>query len=363
MVPLVALALLALAAVPAFAQPPVPMPAAQSAEQRILTEVLGHAAPADNVVDFILEPFSDNSQVCPLPEEPAAGEPAQEEAPPTLEEIALINEGRRLFNSPDVFEQQPSLGFQPSIVGQRISCADCHADVDFSDDLTHAFGPTETREVVPRQTPHLLRIADTAPFAWDGRFDCIQAVSKAAIEAPFEMNAGREPTQHELDALAAFVETLDVPDAVPGVDFDPALAAQGEVLFNAERGRDPMGRSFPGQTISCATCHIPEQNFTDNKFHIVLLPLFIAPDLDPIDPAHIENGRVVGFNTPVLRGLRFSAPYFHEGGSGDPSGQDTPVNEPPDLALLSLVAFYSERFEFDFTLREQLALVEFLKSL
>jgi hypothetical protein len=35
------------------------------------------------------------------------------------------------------------------------------------------------------------------------------------------MRAFRESTQAELDALRAFVLTLDVPDARPGIDFDP----------------------------------------------------------------------------------------------------------------------------------------------
>ena len=349
LVPLAAAVLLSLAAVPAFA---TPAPTLDDPIREALAEF--EDSGTVNGVPIVFDPFDDNAEVCPLPEE----QPARTDARVT----ALVAEGRRLFFSRDAFGQQPSLGPNESILTQRLSCADCHAGPAFSDNETHVIGRSEHRPVVPRQTPHLARIADAGPFGWEGRFPCLQAVMKAAIESPIEMNAAREPTQAELDALAAFVETLDAPDAVPNVDFDPVLAARGEELFNEVRGRDPFGRSFPGQRFSCATCHIQDRPFSDNDFHIILFPLFVAPDLEPIDPAHIEDGKVVGFNTPVLRGLRFTAPYFHDGLAGDPSGEATPVNRPPDVALSQVVGFYSERFEFDFTLGEIKALVEFLKS-
>ncbi len=363
LVPLVTGVLLVLAALPAFA---VPAPSlgglAPVGDQEIRDALSEYASKGTiNGIPLLTSEFNANTDVCPLPsEEDSAPEPG---ASPTAEEIALIEEGKRLFFSETEFGQRPSLGPNGSILGQKLSCADCHGGPAFTDNETHLVGPTEHRPLVPRQTPHLLRQVGNSPFGWDGRFECLQATMKGAITSPLEMNASRAPTQAELDALAAFVETLDSPDAVPGVDFDPALAARGEELFNEERGRDPFGRSFPGQRISCATCHAAEGNFSDQDFHVVMFPLFIAPDLEPIDPSHKENGKVVGFNTPVLRGLRFTAPYFHDGLAGDPTGEATPLNVPPDIALLQVVLFYSERFTFHFSLTEQLALVEFLKSL
>ncbi|MGH8932681.1 MAG: cytochrome-c peroxidase [Egibacteraceae bacterium] len=363
-VPLVTGALLVLAALPAFAVPAPSLGDAARVGDRAIREALSEYASKGTVngVPLLTREFNANAEVCPLPSE-AHSAPEPEASTPTAEEIALIEEGRRLFFSETDFGQKPSLGLNESILGQKLSCADCHEGPAFTNNETLLVGPTEHRQLVPRQTPHLLRQVDNGPFGWDGRFECLQAVMKGAITSPLEMNASRAPTQGELDALAAFVETLDSPDAVPGVDFDPARAARGEKLFNEERGRDPFGRSFPGQRISCATCHAAEGNFSDQDFHVVMFPLFIAPDLEPIDPSHKENGKVVGFNTPVLRGLRFTAPYFHDGLAGDPTGEATPLNAPPDIALLQVVLFYSERFAFHFSLTEQLALVEFLKSL
>ncbi len=350
-VPLVVMALLGLAAVPVFA---APLGGPRALADRVIAEALSEYAASGTIngVPLTLQQFDANADVCP---------PQRERA--EAEERALIAEGRRLFSSRNDWGQQPSLGPTGDIFGQRLSCADCHAGPAFSDNRTRLVGPTEYRALVPRQTPHLLRQLDPGSFGWDGRFGCIQAAVKAAIQSPLEMRASREPIQRELDALAAFVATLDAPDAVAGADFDPALAERGEALFNLPRGRDPFGRSFPGERISCATCHTALNNFSDNDFHIVMFPLFLAPELEPIDPSHQRDGKVLGFNTPVLRGLRFTAPYFHDGLLGHPSGEAPLRNEPADLALLQLVTFYSQRFEFGFTLAEQLAIVEFLKSL
>ena len=50
----------------------------------------------------------------------------------------------------------------------------------------------------------------------------LQDQVRGAIVSPLEMNAAREPTRRELDALAEFLLTLTPPKAEPGVDFDPA---------------------------------------------------------------------------------------------------------------------------------------------
>jgi hypothetical protein len=303
-----------------------------------------------------VEEFSDNAEVCEVP--------PFEQRPPGLVR-QLQREGEALFFDLQAFAQQPSQG--PTHVGEILSCASCHNGPAFTDHKNNIVGPTEHRDRVVRHTPHLLRLADTAPYGWDGRFPCLLAVIKGAIESPLEMHAGRPPTQRQLDALTAFVETLDVPDAVPGVDFDPELAAISErVFFEKDTGRDPGGLSgdFPAdQPLTCATCH-SSPKFTDFTPHKVLIPLFFSP-VDPLDPGHVdEDGRIAGFDTPVLRGLRLTAPYFHEGGDGDPTATRTPmVNDPPRGALLELVAFYDKRFTFGYTAEEQLALVEFLLSL
>jgi cytochrome c peroxidase len=273
------------------------------------------------------------------------------------EQAALVAEGKELFNSVDAFGQQPSQG--PTIAGLKVSCQTCHAGPAFTDNRTHVVGPTGSRPAVARQTPHLLRIKDTAPFAWDGRNPTLQKQIRGAITSPLEMNGSREPTAHELDALAAFVETLDAPDAVAGVDFDPVLAEQGKHIFEEPRGMDPSGEFAADVKVACASCHTGDKK-TDRSFHKILMP-FGDPVLDP--GAMGDDGSIKGFKTPVLRALRLTAPYFHEGLGGDPTAMRSPVNSPPRPALLETVGFYNERFQMNFTPAEEQALIEYLMSL
>jgi hypothetical protein len=299
----------------------------------------------------VVNKFDDHGDVCPIP----ADEPIS-----AKRRRALLRRGRALFRSIDAFGQRPSAG--PTVRGEGLSCIACHGGPGFTDGRVHLVGPTQQRDFVPRNTPHLMRIADTAPYGWDGRFDCLQAVIKNAIVSPGEMNAGREPTQAQLDALTAFVETLDVPDANPGVDFDPALAARGERLFEDYRGIDVNGDFNAFDKVACIHCHIdPEGVSTDRKFHPIVLPPPLLPN-GGLDPGHVdENGRVRGFKTPVLRGVRLTAPYFHDGSMGGPGSGGSP--DQTIAALMEMMAAYEARFAFNFTHDEQLAIVHYLLSL
>jgi hypothetical protein len=235
---------------------------------------------------------------------------------------------------------------------------------------------------------------DAGGFGWDGRFPCQQAVSKSAILTTTEMHAGRAPRQSELDAIVAFVNTIDVPNARPGVDFDPALAAVGQRVFTTARPVVDQGGEFAvGQSVACATCHTG-LNLTDRKFHRILAsrgdpaadPGRVDPDgsagdqgltppavqigEDPtLTPPGLVVGHITGFKTPALRGLRLTAPYFHEGLAGDPSGaahntgRGSFDRQAARSALFATVVFYNERFAFGFTTDEELALVEYLMSL
>ncbi|HVW33898.1 MAG TPA: cytochrome-c peroxidase, partial [Acidimicrobiia bacterium] len=116
------------------------------------------------------------------------------------ERAELVKEGKALFFSTTAFGQQPSQG--PAVFGQTLACATCHAGPGLADGLTHTVGPVRERELGRRQTPALFGVAFTAPFGWDGRNPALQDQSRGAIVSPLEMHASREPTKHELDALA-----------------------------------------------------------------------------------------------------------------------------------------------------------------
>jgi hypothetical protein len=305
------------------------------------------------------------------------------EQPPNYtdeERKQLAVEGKELFFSTTAFGQRPSEG--PLVAGEFLSCATCHSGEGFSDSRTHLIGPVREREFGHRQTPMLFGVAHTQPFGWDGRNLQLQNQARGAIVSPLEMHSSREPTRRELDALAEFQRTIQARPAVPGKDFDPVKAARGEKLFRTPRDNvDPSGEFAPGQKIACATCHAGEF-FTDGKAHRIALPTFYTGDF-LFDPGEIDkDGNIRGFHTPSLLGVRFTAPFFHDGIAGDPTAPSNLLGgglgvgalegdvgaSGPDAARRALtnnvLPFYNSiRFNFGFTQPELADLAEFLLSL
>ena len=296
------------------------------------------------------------------------------------ERLQLVAEGKELFFSTTVFGQKPSQG--PHVAGEFLSCATCHSGEGFTDARTHVIGPVRERELAHRQTPSLFGLKGSEPFGWDRRNPNLQAQARGAIVSPLEMHASREPTKRELDALAEFQFTLQPPPARPGIDFDPAMAKRGEALFRTPRPvTDPSGEFAPGDKVACATCHAGDF-FTDNLPHRIALPTFFTGD-PIIDPGEIdEKDNIRGFNTPTLLGVRFTAPFFHDGIAGDPTAPsnllggglgvgaldgDVGATGPAAArrALLNnVLPFYNSiRFNFGFTQPELADLAEFLLSL
>jgi len=156
-------------------------------------------------------------------------------------------------------------------------------------------------------------------------------------------------------------------------------ARRGEVLFRTPRPvNDASGEFPPGAMIACATCHAGPF-FTDGKAH-----RGVVATGDPVfDPGQIgPDGGIVGFNTPSLLGARFTAPYFHDGSGGDPTGPsnflggglgtdttkgDVGASGPRAArrALLDgvLPLYNTVRFHFGFTPDELRDLAEFILSL
>ena len=91
----------------------------------------------------------------------------------------------------------------------------------------------------------------------------------------------------ELDALAAFMSSLEIPDSPYTSASDARI--RGQEIFNS---------------IGCVTCHTPPL-FTDQQLH----------DVGTGDPSLEKNshGRGTNFDTPSLLGVWLTAPYFHDG--------------------------------------------------
>ncbi|GEM_PF-5796250 len=256
----------------------------------------------------------------------AAGFPACNRVDP--HDAALVAEGQQLFNSPTAFHQ----------TGSTPSCALCHLPTNFyTDNLNHQPTPKGGgTPPPPRSTPSLnLTLRGTPPYHWDGKFPCLQRQAYSAITGTVEMGGtvSQDATgQHQMDAIAAFELSIPLPPRL--TNLDPARVQRGQALFQA----------------SCAGCH-PGPLLTDNGFHNI--------GLNDGDPG-AGGGE---FNTPTLRRVYVSAPYFHNGRNGIPEGSPTPVATEPRAALHQVVDFFNTQDGLGLTDSQQDDLVEYLLSL
>ena len=191
--------------------------------------------------------------------------------------------GKKIFNS----------AASPVLTNNRwLSCASCHFD-EGMDSQTWQGSPDG-----PRNTPALFGVGQTLPIHWSGDLDELQDVELTIRTIQF--GAGLIPgdahdslgTSHtglssDLDALAAYLASIEVPTSPFGRDRQEIDT--GKEKFTA---------------LGCQACHAPPL-FSDLQLH----------DVGTGDPAKEKNshGRGTNFDTPSLRGVWLTAPYFHDG--------------------------------------------------
>jgi hypothetical protein len=147
---------------------------------------------------------------------------------------------------------------------------------------------------------------ETYPLRWSGEWDESADSEFANRKENFgsgliegEMNCSLSPPDcvshppnqgenYDLDALAAFIDSLQIP-------LSPAHA-HGEPLAESEQRGQAI---FNDPAIGCATCH-PAPLYTDKIKH-------------DVGTATIDERIGPEYDTPSLRGLYDSAPYFHNG--------------------------------------------------
>jgi cytochrome c peroxidase len=157
-----------------------------------------------------------------------------------------------------------------------MSCASCHpaghtTGLNFDTFGDSGFG-------APKNTPSLLGVAGSGPFTWTAKFDQLAGQVHQSFETSLR---GPEPEPRVVEDLVAYLESL--PPAPPRRRADDPAAVRGAAVFTARR---------------CQTCHEP--------------PLYtIAATRDVgLDDASGGHRR---FNPPSLRGVAWTAPYFHDG--------------------------------------------------
>ncbi|MBL7183994.1 MAG: beta-propeller fold lactonase family protein [Anaerolineae bacterium] len=198
---------------------------------------------------------------------------------------ALLN-GKRLFHTSDDSRLARA---------QWISCNTCHFEGEH-DGRTWFFGFAG-----PRNTTSLMGMVETYPLRWSGEWDESADSEFANRKENFgsglidgDMNCSLSPPDcvnqppnqgrsYDLDCLALFIDSLPPPPS-PGPPSEAAL--RGQAIFNRA-------------DIECATCH-PAPLYTDLQMH---------------DVGTVTADERIGpeFDTPTLRGLYDSEPYFHDG--------------------------------------------------
>ena len=144
----------------------------------------------------------------------------------------------------------------------------------------------------------------------------------------YDVPEGEDRVTSKLPALREYQLSLAAPEP-PAGSFDAGAAARGEAVFEGE------GR--------CATCHLPEQSFTDVNDWILH-----APAATGMDPAYAARTATGLYRTTPLAGAWQHPPYFHDGSVE---------------TLADVVDHYIEVLSLSLTAQERGDLIEYLKSL
>ncbi len=149
-----------------------------------------------------------------------------------------------------------------------ITCASCHPE---GGDDGHVWS---IGDIGPRRTPSMRgHVMATAPFHWEGDLPDLRAFTNLVMVR--RMGAPM-PTEPQLASFASFI------DGVRALHAPVADAAA------AERGREVFERPLVG----CAACHSGE-TLTNNQT--------------------MDVGTGGAFQVPSLRGVRWRAPFLHDG--------------------------------------------------
>jgi len=207
---------------------------------------------------------------------------------------------------------QRLLGEQRLSLDGRRSCFSCHQPER---------GFTDGRAVAAPgglNTPPLWGLSERQVFGWfSPEMRNLEAMALRPLDDPAEMGPRSEATLARLradaDLLAAYRAAF--PGATQAVTWEQTGAALAAALraiqpppgayqrYLAGEATALSAAALRGQTlfveVGCATCHRPPDFGSDSFHHIGL----------PVDPSR-NAGRA---RVPGLRGVRHTAPYFHDG--------------------------------------------------
>jgi cytochrome c peroxidase len=160
-----------------------------------------------------------------------------------------------------------------------MSCHSCHTDGHSNGHLNDNF--SDDSFGAPKRVLSLAGQSDTAPFAWNAKVATLDAQVRNSIT--HTMQGDEPPTDRQVAALVAFVQSLKLPPslaAARGIPLDES-AARGATLF---------------RELKCDQCHAPPTFTSTEVFDVGL---------------HDKQGNKK-FNPPSLRSVSQRGPYFHD---------------------------------------------------
>ena len=231
--------------------------------------------------------------------------------------------------------------------------------------------PAQRAITVWRGVPSIANVSLTAPYQQDGRVATLSEQALGAIRG--HMQPTRRPTPKELDALAAFEaqmfyplrlrtlrDTTDPLPRLPGFSIpvtNPA-AVRGQASFELHCSRCHAGELGDGPADPTAA-HFANAFVSDaNALNLPLFRLrFRQADGSSIETVSPDPGRAAltgnlidlnVFDTPSLRGVKHTAPYFHDNSA---------------TTLDDVIDHYNSHFQFQISGLERDDLIAFLESL
>jgi len=160
-----------------------------------------------------------------------------------------------------------------------MSCHSCHTDGHTNGLVNDNF--SDKSFGAAKQVLSLLGRKDTEPFAWNASSASLtDQIRKSIVNT---MQGANPPKTEDVDAIAAFIESLGPPpsiDVVRGTS-NPKSIQRGAAIFAQQ---------------NCARCHAP--------------PVYTTPATYDVGLEDKQGNRE--FNPPSLIGVGQRGPYFHD---------------------------------------------------
>jgi len=223
--------------------------------------------------------------------------------------------------SPEAIAFGELLFFDPRLSASgHTSCATCH-DPDHGWADLRPRAATDAGQPNLRRTPAIANLRWARSFAWDGRYDTLEALLDAHVKGQLGLTAPEAIVKIvNLETYVAHVARQ--PDAVSADQ--AAIAALAAYVRSRYQGAAPWDRYERGAKTAvgpdavrgyalftgkaqCSVCHVPPL-YRDGRFHAIGLVAQADLGRGKVDPA--ARG---AFETPTLRGAALHAPYFHDG--------------------------------------------------